>query len=112
MVQEAINIGINKASVYTRISHVAIQKLKNLLDKDSPDLALLLNGIRDGFREMVENRLEAFRSKNICTFQSNVCNLSFSSKYVDVENEANKSSADYKEIIDNVTRAVIEKLKS
>lgn len=112
MVQEAINIGINKASVYTRISHVAIQKLKNLLDKDSPDLALLLNGIRDGFREMVENRLEAFRSKNICTFQSNVCNLSFSSKYVDTENETNKSSVDYKEIIESVTRAVIEKLKS
>jgi ketose-bisphosphate aldolase len=111
MIQEAIDIGLNKASVYTRISYIAIKMLKNLLEKDSPDLTLLLNEIRNGFREMVENRLEVFRSKNICTFQSNVCKLSFSSKYTDSEIKTDKSSADYNEIIENITRAVIEKLK-
>jgi hypothetical protein len=76
LVLQAIDCGINKASVYTKISTVAVKKLKELLMKDPPDLAILLNEVRNGFREMIENRLAVFRSTNICSFQSNVCQVS------------------------------------
>ena len=63
MVVQAIDCGINKASVYTRISLVAVKKLKELLSKDPPDLAILLNEVKNGYREMIENRLIVFRYK-------------------------------------------------
>jgi len=81
MISQAIDYGINKASVYTRISTLAVKKLKELILKDSPDLAVLLNEVRNGYREMIENRLTVFRSVNICSFMSNVCELSFASPY-------------------------------
>ena len=68
MISQAIDYGINKASVYTRISTLAVKKLKELILKDSPDLAVLLNEVRNGYREMIENRLTVFRSANICSF--------------------------------------------
>lgn len=99
MVGRAIDLGINKASVYTRVSNVAVKKLKTLISGEAPDLAILVNEIRNGYREMIENRLKAFRSVNICNFQENVCNLSFpnvscgSSKS---EIPSNQSDVDFK----------------
>jgi ketose-bisphosphate aldolase len=126
--REAINIGLNKASVYTYISHVAIQKLKNLIDKESLDLTLILNEIREGFKEVVENRLKTFRSVNICSFQPNVCQFSFISGYIDTNTQKTNISLEdsllkttgfsklndkdkYNIIINQITQQVIENLK-
>jgi ketose-bisphosphate aldolase len=62
--KKLIDIGINKASYYTRISNTAIQRMRALMVKPVPDLALLTDEVRDVFREKVEDRLTAFRSKN------------------------------------------------
>jgi Fructose/tagatose bisphosphate aldolase len=120
IVGEAIDIGINKVSVYTRISNLAIEKMKKLLEKDSHDLAQLMNEARNGFREMVEDRLKAFRCRNICTYQANVCNISFS-KYDKVDysigssnpGSANKYYSDnisYDELVKKITGEVIRNL--
>lgn len=118
VIREAIGMGINKASVYTRISNLAIQKIKTLLEKESPDLALLMNEAREGFREMVENRLEVFRSKNICSFQTNVCSISSSLKYGAGEKEKNTSrdlniqdTSKYDELVKRLASAVINNIK-
>lgn len=93
LIGKSIDLGINKASVYTRVSTLAVKKLKELINKDSPDLAILVNEIRNGYREMIENRLKAFRSVNICLFQTNVCQLSIDSSYL---KEKNLSADDFK----------------
>ena len=119
----AIDLGINKASVYTKISTVAIKKLKELLSKDSPDLAVLLNEVRNGYREMIENRLKAFRSVNICSFQANVCQLTTSSSYAGKEIQPNNmqlcdtgsnqpgQTLNYDNIVQEITDKVLNMLK-
>ena len=52
-IRQAIDIGINKASVYTRISKVAVKKLKDIVSGESPDLSVIVNEIRNGYREMI-----------------------------------------------------------
>lgn len=62
--KQLIDTGINKASVYTIISNTAIHRMRALLKEHVPDLVVLMREARDVFREMVENRLEIFGSKN------------------------------------------------
>ncbi len=62
--ERLIDSGINKTSVYTRISNEAIQRMRALLQENVPDLAVLMGEVRDVFRAMVEDRLAAFGSKN------------------------------------------------
>jgi ketose-bisphosphate aldolase len=62
--KKLVETGINKASVYTRISNTAVDNMNDLLKKGVPDLYVLMSKARDVFREMVENRLEVFGSKN------------------------------------------------
>ncbi len=119
IIRESIDIGINKASVYTRISNLAIEKMKAILGKDSPDLSLIMNEAREGFREMVENRLNVFRSKNICSFEANVCNISTSPKY-STNREGGKINRgldarddnSYEELVKKLTSAVIKNIKN
>jgi ketose-bisphosphate aldolase len=121
MIGQAIDIGINKASVYTKISMLAVKKLKDLLSNDPPDLAVLLNEVRNGYREMIENRLNVFRSVNICSFQSNACQLSYESPYAGgnnlqnkqtiQKNDSKKQSQEYSSIIEEITREIITNLK-
>lgn len=123
MVGQAIDCGINKASVYTRISAIAVKKLKEVLSKDSPDLAILLNEVRNGFREMIENRLAVFRSTNICSFQSNVCQLSATLPYGEKDilsnnkNSQNLNKLDgnsfkkYDDIVEEVVYEILSELK-
>ena len=69
IIREALAIGLNKISVYTRISNLAVKKIKELIEaeKEWPDLALVMNEARNAFREIIKEKLEAIRSKNICT---------------------------------------------
>ena len=62
--RKLIDTGINKASVYTRISNIAVNRMGDLLKKGVPDLFGMMSVARDVFREMVENRLDVFGSKN------------------------------------------------
>ena len=115
IIVQAIDLGINKASIYTRISNLAVQKLKNLIANDSPDLSVLLNEVRNGYREMIQNRLKTFRIINICAFQSNVCQLSLGAAYSEKSKKDSpdrKPTQKYDEIVAEVTRAVITKLES
>jgi|GEM_PF-328302 len=68
VVQKAIDLGINKASVYTRLSNLAIDRVRNILGAGQGEISAILNEVRIGFREAVENRLEVFRSVNICRY--------------------------------------------
>ena len=61
-----IGIGINKASFYTRISNNAIRRMGVLLEKSVPDVVVLMNEVRDVFRDMAEEKLAVFRSNNRC----------------------------------------------
>ena len=109
----AIDNGINKTSVYTKISTLAIQKLRDLLSKDSPDLAVLVNEIRQGYREMIENRLKVFRSINICSFQTDVCQLYFTTNYHEMKpilKNNEDTSADVEVIVEKIVREIILKL--
>ena len=62
--KKLIDTGINKASVYTILSNAAIHRMRAVLEEQVPDLAVLMSEARDVFREMVENRLEIFKSRN------------------------------------------------
>ncbi len=66
ILRKMIDAGINKASVYTKISNVAIQRIKGIVNSSTPDLPVLMREVRDVFIEMVKDRLEVFRSKDIC----------------------------------------------
>jgi len=79
IVGKSIDIGINKASVYTKLSNNAVKKIKNNLN-GAPELSQIMAAARDGFREMVEDRLAVLRSKDICSFETNICSVG-SSKY-------------------------------
>lgn len=85
IVRKAIDIGINKASVYTRLSNRAVEKIRSVLSNDI-ELSKIMSAARDGFREMVEDRLRVLRSKNICNFGTNVCTVCYS-KYCTLPNE-------------------------
>ena len=116
IVQRAINIGINKASVYTKISRTATDRLRKVLEKESLDLAILLNEVRNGFREMVENLLELFGSKNICSFDSNICNFCSSTKYcvkpIDKNIKLEKNlDLDYSKLVEKITEEIIRNFK-
>jgi len=74
IVRKSIDIGINKASVYTRLSNNAVKKIKNNLN-GAPELSQIMTAARDGFREMVEDRLAVLRSKDICSFETNICSV-------------------------------------
>jgi ketose-bisphosphate aldolase len=67
-IQKAIDLGINKASVYTRLSNLAVDRVKSILGSGQGEISAILNEVRRGFREGVENRLEVFRSVNICRY--------------------------------------------
>jgi fructose-bisphosphate aldolase class II len=62
--KKLIKTGIHKASVYTIISNTAIHRIGALIEKQVPDLAVLMGEVRAVFREMVGNRLEVFGSTN------------------------------------------------
>jgi len=79
IVRKSIDIGINKASVYTRLSNNAVKRIKNNLN-GAPELSQIMAAARDGFREMVEDRLAVLRSKDICNFETNIYSVC-SSKY-------------------------------
>lgn len=120
VISRAIDLGINKASVYTRVSAVAVKNLKDLLSRESPDLAVLLNEVRNGYRDMIENRLKAFRSVNICSFQSNVCQLSFSSSYTGKEtlpgqaltvDSPTQPDDGFERVVDEITKRIMSTLK-
>jgi fructose-bisphosphate aldolase class II len=64
VIKKIIKTGINKASVYTRISNIAVKRMGDLLKKGVPDLHLVMSEARDVFREMVEDRLNVFGSNN------------------------------------------------
>ena len=64
--KKLIHIGINKTSYYTKISNTAIQRIRTQLEKKVPDVAVLMDEVRDVFREMVEARLALYGSKNRC----------------------------------------------
>jgi ketose-bisphosphate aldolase len=64
VVKAAINIGLNKMSVYSKNANYAIERIKKYLDTGSKDLTVLTNEIRIGFREMVTDRLKVFGSSN------------------------------------------------
>ncbi len=124
IIGQAIDLGINKASVYTRVSTLAVKKLKELISKDSPDLSILVNEIRTGYKEMIEDRLKAFRSVNICSFQTNVCSLlldsayiknsDYRSKFMSFSNKSyeNNKFNDYQKLIEELTNQIIKRLKS
>lgn len=62
-IREAIDLGLNKVSVYTRISNLAVKKIKELVETENllPDLALVANEVRTTFRESIKERLTAIR---------------------------------------------------
>ncbi|HEB31924.1 MAG TPA: hypothetical protein ENI15_13785 [Spirochaetes bacterium] len=64
VIKKLIDTGINKASVYTRISNIAVNRMGDLLKNGVPDLFVMMSVARDVFSEMVENRLDVFGSKN------------------------------------------------
>jgi len=116
IVEKAIGIGINKASVYTRISRTAIDRLKKVIGSESLDLSVLLNEVRNGFRESVEEMLGLFGSKNICSFDSNICNFCSSTKYcvkpLTGENQmGEKKDFRYSELIEKITEEIIKNYK-
>jgi ketose-bisphosphate aldolase len=81
LVQKAIDLGINKASVYTRLSNMAIERIKESLSNGMGEISAILNEVRNGFREGVENRLEVLRSVNVCDPVSGNCHYCNSDKY-------------------------------
>jgi fructose-bisphosphate aldolase class II len=121
IVRQAINIGINKASVFTRISNRAVDRMRSLLYGKPVDISLLMNELRVGFREVVEERLEVFRSVNICRFETNICNYCPSSKYCAYhsqkdDNISNKptdyNTKDYQNLVERIVSIVFEKLRN
>lgn len=81
VVRKAIDIGINKASVYTRLSNRAIERVKDSLAGGMGEISAILNEVRNGFREIVEDRLEMLRSVNICNSSSSSCHYCSSERY-------------------------------
>lgn len=124
IIKEAISIGINKASIFTRISNRAIDRMKSLLDGKPVDIAKLMNEMREGFREVVEERLEVFGSVDICRFESNICNYCPSSKYCAYHYEKDdnlfnvsgdyqvKDYKDYKDLVERLSSVIFEKLRN
>ena len=110
IVKEAISIGINKSSVYTRLSELAKDKLQKLLSRDSVDLAELLNEVRDGFKDQVEEILKMLGSVNICSFEANVCNFCSSTKYC-VQPGTSSGEDDYRALVEKISNEVIRKVK-
>ncbi|MGM0366520.1 MAG: class II fructose-bisphosphate aldolase [Actinomycetota bacterium] len=113
VIRQSIDIGINKASVYTRLSNNAVERIKGSLGKAS-ELSQVMAAARDGFREMVEDRLQALRSRDICNFQTNVCTVC-SSKYCSAVNLEEKKteaeSSDYGQLVEKITREVLNNIK-
>lgn len=68
ILREAIDLGLNKMSVYQRLSNLSVQRMKEMIDanKAFPDLPLVMNEVRKSYREVVKDRLTVIRSKNIC----------------------------------------------
>lgn len=81
VVQKAIDLGINKASVYTKLSNRAIERVRESLSTGRGEISAILNEVRNGFREVVEDRLEMLRSVNICDPVNNTCHYCNSDKY-------------------------------
>ena len=81
IVQKAIDLGINKASVYTKISNRAMERVKEILLTSKGDISVILNEVRNAFREVVEDRLDVLRSVNICDPASGTCHYCTSEKY-------------------------------
>ena len=81
IVQKAIDLGISKASVYTRLSNRAIERVRERLSISNGDISEILNEVRNGFREVVENRLEILRSVNVCDPADNSCHYCNSDRY-------------------------------
>ncbi len=120
-IREAIDIGINKIVLYTRISNFAVNKIKTLVNEDgSLDLPILMNEVRKSFREMVEDRLEVYRCKNICKPETNICNLcsSSSSKYCSITENTKQNSftnkqyngSDNEEFIEKLTNQIVKEI--
>lgn len=113
LVRQAIDIGINKASVYTRLSNNALERIKSSLGEAS-ELSQIMAAARDGFREMVEDRLRALRSRNVCNFQTDVCTVC-SSKYCSVVNLEERQNAaegdDYRQLVEKITMEVLKNIK-
>ena len=113
ILRKAIDIGINKVSVYTRLSSRAVGKIRSVLSNDT-ELSQLMVAARDGFREMVEDRLRVLRSKNICNFETNVCTVC-SSKYCTLPSEIENNNTilndrDYRELIESITNGIITQI--
>ncbi len=127
IVQKSIDLGINKASVYTRLSNRAIERVKESLLANHGDISAILNEVRNGFREIVEERLEVLRSVNICgngQFKD-ICHyctsdkfcISQSSKPINasypVSSEAGSlSDSTYESIINIISTTIVDYIKN
>ena len=128
IVQKSIDIGINKASVYTKLSNRAIERVKESLSTGMGEISAILNEVRNGFREIVENRLEVLRSVNICDLASGTCNYCNSDRYCvsktaipafgarqpDVKSSVigNISDRTYEEIVNNVSSLITDYIRN
>jgi len=127
IVQKSIDLGINKASVYTRLSNRAIERVKESLIANHGDISAILNEVRNGFREIVEERLEVLRSFNICgnnefkdtcyyCTSDKFC-ISKSSKPINIsysESSAggNLSGSTYESIINIISTTIVDYIKN
>ena len=115
VIKEAIDIGINKSSVYTKISEKARDRLKSIISDDKQDLAVLLNEVRNGFREKVEELLKTFQSYNICSFETSVCNFCSSTRFcvqpMETGSISRTSDVKYSDLINKISNAVIKEIK-
>ena len=130
IVQQSIDLGINKASVYTRLSNRAIERVRQSLTNGKGDISLILNEVRNGFREVVEDRLEVLRSVNICFSGQgqDICNYCSSDKFCvskvsqpsSLNNQSyikssvigNINDKTYEEIVNNVSSIIANYLKN
>jgi ketose-bisphosphate aldolase len=108
IVQQSIDAGINKASVYTRLSNRAVERIKQILNQGDADIALILNEVREGFKEIVADRLQVLRSENICGQTKDICNYCGSPRFCTTGSEEVDG---YSELIDKISRAVISNFK-
>jgi len=73
--RRAIQLGIAKINYFTEMSRKAVQRVKEVLERDSRIVGLqdLMLEAKDAIRKEVEDRIQVFGSAGVCDRKSDLC---------------------------------------
>jgi len=115
--RKAISLGIAKINIFTEMTISATDRIKQTIQKDPGIISLadLMVEAKEAIAEVVENKMRVFGSADVCQSTNALCSpcqaCGFAGGSVPQSPCQNDSSVEDQELVEAITRVVVETLR-